>query len=93
MSSDCSRIRINTNLEKNLDTLNPDSSDSGEIFLVFVNDSRSNQWWENFLLEAVVNKEWKEIFRLSGVTFNKICDDLCPFLDKKALFTLTRACN
>ena len=46
-----------------------------------------------FLLEVLINKEWKEILRLSAVTFNKICVDLCPCLDKKALFALTRACN
>ena len=35
-----------------------------------------------FLLEAVINKEWKEIF-----------EDLRPFLGKKALFALTQGYN
>ena len=35
----------------------------------------------------------ERIFLLSDVTFNKICNDLYPYLDKEALFALTRACN
>ena len=43
------------------------------------------------LLEAAINKEWREIVRLSRLTFKEICQDLRPFLDKKAL--VTRACH
>ena len=40
-----------------------------------------------------MNKEWKEIFLLSKVTFNEIFEDLRQFLDQKVLFTFTQPYN
>ena len=40
---------------------------------------------------ALMNKERKEIFQLSRVTFKKVWEELRPFFDNKALFALTRA--
>ena len=61
------------NPEKNLDTLSPESQDFREIFLVFVNNSRNSQWWENniFLSGALINNEWKALLFVRGYFFDK----------------------
>ena len=46
-----------------------------------------------FLSGAVMNKEQKESLWFTRFTFNKICADLRPFLDKKAKYELPRECH
>ena len=82
---------MNMNPQKKLDTLNTETPEKSFSFLWITAEAASG---EQFLLSrAVISKEWKEIVRLSRVTFNKICEDLRPFLDKKTLFALTQARN
>ena len=40
-------------------------------------------WWQSFENNLVVEKEWRQNFRLSKTTFNKLCNELRPFLQKK----------
>ena len=40
-------------------------------------------WWQSFKNYLVVEEEWRENFRLSKTTVNKLCNELRPFLQKK----------
>ena len=44
---------------------------------------RTSSWWQSFRNNLVVEEEWRENFRLSKTTFNKLCNELRPFLQKK----------
>ena len=40
-------------------------------------------WWDNFVDEIVVAEEWKENFRMCKDNFLKLCDELCPHIQKQ----------
>lgn len=47
-------------------------------------ESRSNNWYVDVFLKGGLNEEeFKENFRLSKLTFNKLCEDLKPYLSAK----------
>ena len=50
----------------------------------WVRPGRTDVWWQNFLNDVVVAKEWKENFRMGKNNFFKLCDELNPFLEKKS---------
>ena len=41
-------------------------------------------WWNNFVNDTVLTKEWKENFRMCKANFFKLCNELRPFLQKKS---------
>ena len=43
---------------------------------LWVRPGRTSSWWDNFVKNIVVEEEWREIFRMSKVTFGKLCDEL-----------------
>ena len=45
---------------------------------------RTSAWWDNFTSQTVVEEEWKENFRMSRPTFLLLCEELRPFVQKKA---------
>ena len=44
---------------------------------------RTSAWWDNFASQTV-EEEWKENFRMSRPTFLLLCEELRPFVQKKA---------
>ena len=44
---------------------------------------RCDSWWLAFKRGLPVPAEWKENFRMSKETFEKLCDDLRPFIARK----------
>ena len=77
------------NPEKNLDAF-----DSGKLRLQkdlsrFCLQQQEAMVGKIFISEVVTNQRMERNFWLSKVTFNETCEDLCPFLDKTALFALT----
>ena len=44
---------------------------------------RTSAWWKNFLDEKVVAEEWYETYRLSKQSFDHLCVELRPFLQKQ----------
>ena len=44
---------------------------------------RTSSRWQSFRNNLVVEEEWRENFRLSKTMFNKLCNELRPFLQKK----------
>ena len=49
----------------------------------WVRPGRTNVGWSNILAERVIAEEWRENFRLLRPSFNKLCDELRPFLTKQ----------
>ena len=49
----------------------------------WVRPGRTQDWWDNFIREVVVPEEWKENFRMSRGSFMKLCDELCPHIQKR----------
>ena len=47
-----------------------------------IRPGRTSLWWENFKNDVVVTEEWQENFRMSKLTFAKLCDELKPHLTK-----------
>ena len=45
---------------------------------------RTSAWWDNFVAEEVTPEEWRENFRMSRNTFLILCEELRPFIQKKA---------
>ena len=45
---------------------------------------RTSAWWDNFASQTVVEEEWKENFRMNRPTFRLLCEELRPFVQKKA---------
>ena len=45
---------------------------------------RTSAWWDNFSSQNVVPEEWKENFRMSRDTFLILCEELRPFIEKRA---------
>ena len=45
---------------------------------------RTSAWWDNFASQTVVKEEWKENFRITRPTFLLLCEELRPFVQKKA---------
>ena len=52
----------------------------------WVRPGRTRAWWDNFLSSAVVDEKWKENFRMCKVNFYKLCEELCPFIEKQTTF-------
>ena len=48
----------------------------------WIRPGRTSLWWENFKNDVVVTEEWQENFRMSKLTFAKLCDELKPHLTK-----------
>ena len=44
---------------------------------------RCGSWWNNFRNDFVIGEEWKENVRMSEENFNKLCDQVRPFVEKK----------
>lgn len=51
----------------------------------WVRPGRTDAWWNNFMNDVVVAKEWKENFRMGKNNFFKLCDELRPFLERYPL--------
>lgn len=49
----------------------------------WVRPGRTNAWWNSFVTDNVVAEEWKENFRMSKLSFNKLCDELRPYIEKQ----------
>lgn len=49
----------------------------------WIRPGRTSTWWDNFVCGIVVEEEWKENFRMSKPTFDKLCHDLCPLIERK----------
>ena len=51
----------------------------------WVRPGRTSTWWDNFVAEEEVTpEEWRENFRMSRNTFLILCEELRPFIQKKA---------
>ena len=50
----------------------------------WIRPGRTSAWWDNFVSGVVVAEEWKENFRMSKPTFDKLCGELKPLLEKQA---------
>ena len=51
---------------------------------LWIRPGRTSAWWDNFVSGVVVAEEWKENFRMSKPTFDKLCGELKPLLKKQA---------
>lgn len=49
----------------------------------WIRPGRTPLWWENLRNNVAVIEEWQENLRMSQTTFNKLCDELRPYLTKK----------
>ena len=45
---------------------------------------RTSAWLDNFASQTVVEEEWKENFRMNRSSFLLLCEELRPFVQKKA---------
>ena len=50
----------------------------------WVRPGQTSAWWDNFVAEDVTPEEWRENFRMSRNTFLILCEELRPFIQKKA---------
>ena len=50
----------------------------------WIRPGRTDMWWNNFVNDTVLAKEWKENFRMCKANFFKLCNELRPFLQKKS---------
>uniref|UniRef100_A0A1X7VJZ9 Uncharacterized protein n=1 Tax=Amphimedon queenslandica TaxID=400682 RepID=A0A1X7VJZ9_AMPQE len=50
----------------------------------WVKPGRTDDWWMNFVNDVVVDKDWKDNFRMRKDNFLRLCDKLCSFLEKNA---------
>ena len=44
---------------------------------------RTNAWWQNFLNNCVVPEEWYENFRMTQHSFDFLCQELRPYLQRQ----------
>ena len=44
---------------------------------------RTDAWWNNFTRNLVVAEEWKENFRVSHESFNILCAQLGPYIERQ----------
>ena len=49
----------------------------------WIRPGRTSAWWDNFVNGIVVEEEWKENFRMSKRTFNKLCAELQPYIKRQ----------
>ena len=49
----------------------------------WVRPGRTSAWWDNFVADVVVHEEWKENFRMSKQSFDKLCNELHPYIEKQ----------
>ena len=49
----------------------------------WVRPGRNNIWWKNIVSGISLQDEWRENFRVSRETFDYLCNELRPFLQKK----------
>ena len=49
----------------------------------WVRPGRNNIWWKNIISGISLQDEWRENFRVSRETFDYLCNELRPFLQKK----------
>ncbi|XP_065908880.1 uncharacterized protein [Dysidea avara] len=44
---------------------------------------RSSNWWEDVVLQSFGSRDWLENFRVSRTTFNYLCEQLRPLIEKE----------
>ena len=44
---------------------------------------RSSNWWEDVVLQSFGSRDWLENFRISRATFNYLCEQLRPLVEKE----------
>lgn len=49
----------------------------------WIRPGRTSAWWDNFVSGTVVEEEWKENFRMSKPTFDKLCAELQPLIERQ----------
>ena len=49
----------------------------------WVEKSKTNEWWENFINNEVPESDWKGNFRVSRKSLYELCSELHPYLLKK----------
>ena len=49
----------------------------------WVRPGRTALWWENLKSGLTLAEEWKENSRITKSSFSKLCDELCPYIQKK----------
>ena len=45
---------------------------------------RTSAWWDNFVLQSVVQEEWKENFSMSRPSLLKLGEELRPYIEGKS---------
>ena len=51
--------------------------------ICWVEKSKTNEWWENFINNEVPESDWKGNFRVSRKSLYELCSELHPYLLKK----------
>ena len=46
----------------------------------WVNEGRTDQWWQNMITGISPEEDWKKNFRMTRQEFNKLCDELRPYI-------------
>lgn len=49
----------------------------------WIRPGRTSLWWDNFLNGIMQEEEWKEIFRMSHVSFFHLANLLCPHIERQ----------
>ena len=49
----------------------------------WVRPGRTHVWWDNFLDDVVVPEEWRENFRMCKDSFQQLCKELHPHIEKQ----------
>ena len=49
----------------------------------WIRPERTNSWWQNLRNGKTVGNEWRENFRMTKPTFDKLCDLVAPFISSQ----------
>lgn len=49
----------------------------------WIRPGRTSAWWNGFISEVVVPEEWRENFRMSRVSINRLAEELRPYIEGK----------